>query len=288
MRNYIFKLNILFLILFILFGYTSQSIAKEKLILVSTTSTLDSGLFDVLIPAFEKKFNCHVRVIAVGTGQAIRLAKDGNADVVLIHDRTAENKFVAEGYGLKRLDVMHNDFLIVGPKNDPAGIRSQKSEVRSQKSNDRENVLDAFKKIYATKSFFVSRGDDSGTHKAELRIWKQLQITPGGKWYIESGTGMEMTLRIVDEKNAYCLVDRATWLSHKKEIDTLQILVEGDSILYNPYSVIVVSPTKFPWANFKLAQKFADFIRSQEGQKLIKNYGVDKFGEPLFFPDVVK
>ncbi len=281
MKNHIFKSNILFLMLLILFGYASQSLAKEKLILVSTTSTLDSGLFDVLIPVFEKKYDCSVKIIAVGTGQAIRLAKDGNADVLLVHDRMAEEQFVKDGYGLKRFDVIHNDFLIVGPKNDPAGIRSQKLE-------NRENVLDAFKKIYATKSFFVSRGDDSGTHKAELRLWKQLNITPGGNWYIESGTGMEITLRIASEKNAYCLVDRATWLTHKKEIDTLEKLFEGDPILFNPYSVIIVSPAKFPWANYKLAKKFVDFIRSREGQEIIKNFGIDKFGEPLFFPDVVK
>lgn len=276
MRKYIFKLNILFLMFLVLFGSSSQSIARQKLILASTTSTLDSGFFDVFIPVFERKYDCQVKVIAVGTGQAIRLAKDGNADVLLIHDRASEEQFVKDGYGIKRLDVMHNDFVIVGPKDDPAKIKSEKGD------------LDAFSKILKTKSLFVSRGDDSGTHKKELSIWKRLNIKPEGSWYIQSGTGMEMTLRIANEKIAYCLVDRATWLSHKKEIDTLQILVEGDSILLNPYSVIVVSPSKFPWANFKLAQKFADFIRSQEGQKIIKNYGVEKFGEPLFFPDVVK
>lgn len=263
------------LIFFVLLGYNNQSFAKQKLTLLSTTSTLDSGLFDVFIPVFEKKYDCSVKVIAVGTGQAIRLAKDGNADVLLVHDRMSEEQFVKNGYGIKRLDVMHNDFLIVGPKNDPAGIKNDKA-------------LDAFKKIYQSKSLFVSRGDDSGTHKKELSIWGKLNIKPSGDFYIESGTGMEMTLRIANEKNAYCLIDRATWLSHKKEIDLLEILVEGDSILYNPYSVIVVSPTKFPWTNFKLAQKFADFIRSPEGQKIIKNFGVKKFGESLYFPDVVK
>ncbi|MEW6618145.1 MAG: substrate-binding domain-containing protein [bacterium] len=268
--------SISFLFMFFsLVVFNNQSFAKQKLILTSTTSTLDSGLFDVLIPAFEKKYDCSVKVIAVGTGQAIRLAKDGNADVLLVHDRVSEEQFVQDGYGIKRLDVMHNDFLIVGPKNDPAGIKEDKA-------------LNSFKKIYQSKTPFVSRGDDSGTHKKELNIWKQLNIKPSGDFYIESGTGMEMTLRIAQEKNAYCLVDRATWLSHKKEIDVLEILVEGDSILYNPYSVIVVSPTKFPRVNFKLAQKFADFIRSYEGQKIIKNFGIKKFGEPLYFPDVVK
>lgn len=259
----------------ILLGNSSKSIAKQKLILASTTSTLDSGLFDVLIPPFEKKYNYEVKVIAVGTGQAIRLAKDGNADVLLIHDREAEEKFVREGYGIKRLDVMHNDFFIVGPRNDPAGVKGSKT-------------LDAFKKIFELRVSFVSRGDDSGTHKKELSFWKKLNLKPSGSWYIESGTGMEATLRIAIEKIAYILCDRATWLSHKKEADVLDILVEGDPELFNPYSVIVVSPAKYPWVKYESAKKFADFLRSSEGQEIIRNYGVDKFGEPLFFPDVIK
>lgn len=269
------------IIIFILWG-NKKIFVKQKLVLASTTSTFDSGLFDALIPVFEKKYNCSVKVIAVGTGQAIRLAKDGNADVLLVHDRASEEKFVKDGYGLKRLDVMHNDFLIVGPKDDPAGIRRE------------SKAINAFKKIYQSKSPFVSRGDDSGTHKKELSIWRlanlksQILNLKSPSWYMESGTGMEMTLRIANEKQGYCLVDRATWLSCKKEIDSLEKLVEGDPIFFNPYSVIVVSPTKFPWVNFKLAQKFADFIRSPEGQKIIKNFGVEKFGEPLYFPDVVK
>ncbi len=249
--------------------------AKPKLVLASTTSTLDSGLFDVLIPPFEKKYNCEVKVIAVGTGQAIRLGKDGNADVLLVHDRESEEKFVADGYGIKRLDVMHNDFFIIGPKNDPAGIKGMTG-------------LNAFKKIAGTKSFFVSRGDDSGTHKKELRMWKELNIKPSGNWYIESGTGMEATLRIANEKVVYSLCDRAIWLSHKKEIDSLEILVERDPELFNPYSVIVVSPSKYPWVKYELAKKFADFLRGNEGQSIIRNFGIDKFREPLFFPDVIK
>ncbi|MEW6556481.1 MAG: substrate-binding domain-containing protein [Elusimicrobiota bacterium] len=249
--------------------------AKPKLVLASTTSTLDSGLFDILIPLFEKKYNCKVKIIAVGTGQAIRLAKDGNADVLLVHDRISEEKFVSDGYGTKRLDVMHNDFFVIGPKNDPADIKGL-------------TVLNAFQKVSETKPFFISRGDDSGTHKKELSIWKKLNIKPSGSWYIESGTGMETTLRIANEKVAYTLCDRATWLSHKKEVDALDILVEGDPVLFNPYSVIVVSPSKHPWVKYELAKKFADFIRSSEGQNIIKNYGIDKFGTPLFFPDVIK
>ncbi len=270
---------------------------KQKLILSSTTSPLDSGLFDVLIPIFEKKYNCSVKVIAVGTGQAIRLAKDGNADVILVHDKAEEEKFVRDGYGVKRLNVMHNDFFIVGPKNDPAKIKpatkdyERKMENRNQELESKKNksrAVEAFKKIYNSKSPFVSRGDDSGTHKVELKIWKQARIRPDGDWYIESGTGMEATLRIANEKKAYCLVDRAIWLAHKGELDSLEKFVEGDSFLLNSYSVIAVSPKKYPHVNYKLAMKFIEFIRGYEGQKIIKEFGVDKFGEPLYFPDVTK
>lgn len=249
--------------------------AKQKLVLASTSSTLDSGLFDVLIPPFEKKYNCTVKVIAVGTGQALRIARDGNADVLLVHDRESEEKFVADGFGVARLDVMHNDFVIVGPKNNPAMIKGMKA-------------LNALKKISESKALFVSRGDDSGTHKKELQIWKMLNIKPSGEWYIESGTGMEATLRISNEKNAYTLCDRSTWVSHKKEIDVLEVVVEKDLELFNPYSVIVVSHSKFPWVNHELARKFAEFIRGTEGQNIIRNFGKEQFGEPLFFPDVIK
>lgn len=249
--------------------------AKEVLTLASTTSTLDSGLFDALIPPFEKKFACTVKIIAVGTGQAMRLARDGNADVLLVHDREAEEKFVADGFGVKRLDVMHNDFVVVGPGNDPAAIRGLPAAA-------------AFKNIAAAGAFFASRGDDSGTHKKELRLWRSAGLVAAGRWYMESGSGMEATLRIANEKNAYCLVDRATWLAHQKETAALALLVEGDAQLFNPYSVIVVAPGKFPWLNARLAGSFAEFIRSAEGQSIIRDFGRDKFGSPLFFPDVLR
>jgi len=249
--------------------------AGETLTLASTTSTLDSGLFEVLIPPFEKKFACTVKVIAVGTGQALRLARDGNADVLLIHDRPAEEKFVADGFAVERLDVMHNDFVIVGPKNDPAGIR-------------RLQAAAAFRRIATRGAFFISRGDDSGTHKKELRLWQAAAIRPEGEWYLESGSGMEASLRIANEKIAYCLVDRATWLAHQKEVDALEVLAEGDPQLFNPYSVIVVSPVKFPWLHAKLANHFAEFIRSAEGQAIIASFGKEKFGSALFVPDVIK
>jgi len=248
-------------------------LAEETLTLTSTTSTLDSGLFDALIPAFEKKFSCRVKVIAVGTGQAMRLARDGNADVLLVHDREAEEKFVADGFGIERLDVMHNDFVLVGPKGDPAVVRGL-------------GATAAFKKIAAAGVAFISRGDDSGTYKKEKKLWQSAGIEPAGKWFQESGSGMEASLRIANEKAAYCLVDRATWLAHQKEIDALAILVEGDNQLFNPYSVIVVSTAKYPWLNVRLAGDFAQFIRSPEGQAIIRDFGKDRFGSALFYPDV--
>ena len=249
--------------------------AGETLTLASTTSTLDSGLFDALIPPFEKKFDCAVKVIAVGSGQAMRLARDGNADVLLVHDRAAEEKFVADGFGVERLAVMHNDFVLVGPPVDPAGVRALKA-------------AEAFGKIAAAGAGFVSRGDDSGTHKKELKLWQAGGIQPSGAWYMESGTGMEATLRIANEKATYCLVDRATWLAHRKESDALEVLAQGDANLFNPYSVIVVAPAKFPWLNTRLATRFAEFIRSVEGQAIIRDFGRERFGAPLFFPDVVR
>lgn len=249
--------------------------AGDTLTLASTTSTLDSGLFDALIPPFEKKFACTVKIIAVGTGQAMRLARDGNADVLLVHDREAEEKFVADGFGVERLDVMHNDFVLVGPPADPAGVGGLKAAA-------------AFQRIAAAGASFVSRGDDSGTHKKELKLWQAAGVRPAGAWYLESGNGMEATLRIANEKSAYCLVDRATWLAHRKEIDALAVLSEGDPQLFNPYSLIVVSAKKFPWLNAKLATQFAAFVRSGEGQSIIRDFGKDMFGTALFFPDVAR
>jgi tungstate transport system substrate-binding protein len=249
--------------------------AGDTLTLASTTSTLDSGLFEALIPPFEKKFACKVKVIAVGTGQALRLARDGNVDVLLVHDRPAEDQFVADGFAVERLDVMHNDFVLAGPGSDPARVR-------------RQRIAEGFRRIAAQGAPFVSRGDDSGTHKKELRIWEAAALRPQGHWYLESGSGMEVTLRIANEKAAYCLVDRATWLAHQKEVDALEVLVEGDRQLSNPYSVMVVNPAKFPWLNVRLASRFAEFIRSAEGQAIIAAFGRDKFGSALFYPDVVR
>lgn len=247
----------------------------ETLTLASTTSTLDSGLFDALIPPFERQNGCTVKVVAVGTGQAMRLARDGNADVLLVHDREAEETFVAEGFGLERLDVMHNDFVLVGPAADPARARGPAA-------------AEAFRRIAAAGAAFASRGDDSGTHKKELKLWRAAGVAPRGAWYLESGTGMEATLRIAAEKGAYCLVDRATWLAHAREADGLAVVSEGDPALFNPYSVIVVSPAKFPWLHTALARRFAEFVRSPAGQAIIRDFGRERYGAPLFFPDVVR
>ncbi len=251
--------------------------AIEKLTLASTTSTLDSGLFDVLIPPFERQYGCKVKIIAVGTGQAMRLGRDGNADLLLVHDQESEEAFVKEGFGIERLPVMHNDFLIVGPKTDPAGIGVAGG-----------TVVTALKKIAAARHGFVSRGDDSGTHKMELRLWEQAGVRPQESLYLESGSGMEVTLRIANEKEAYCLVDRATWLSHRKESDALTEWLSGEKDLLNSYSVIVVSSAKFPWVNQPLAQAFADYLRGPEGQRIIREFGVARYGTPLFFPDVIQ
>lgn len=248
----------------------------QQITLATTTSTLDSGLLDELIPAFEKKENCRVKVIAVGTGQAIKLAADGNADVILVHDRKSEEKFVRDGYGTKRFDVMYNDFVVVGPTADSSSFSSIKTAV------------DGFAKIMLDKSPFVSRGDNSGTHKKELEIWEKVKqskkFTSFGIWYIESGAGMEQALRIANEKNAYCLTDRGTWLAHKSELLALKIALKGGSELRNPYSVIPVSPARFPWVNYSKTREFVKFITGKEGQEMIKRFGVTKYGQPLFYP----
>ncbi|GFP25967.1 tungstate transport system substrate-binding protein, partial [Candidatus Hakubella thermalkaliphila] len=197
------------------------------------------------------------------------------ADVLLVHAREAEDKFMAEGFGAVRKDVMHNDFVLIGLVSDPAGIRGL------------ESARDAFQSIAGLKSLFISRGDDSGTYKKELQIWKEAGITPQGEWYIESGQGMGETIRIADEKGAYILSDRGTYLSLKDTI-RLEVLVEGDEILFNPYGVIAVNPEKFPHVNFQGAMEFIEFITSVEGQNIIKNFGVDKYGEPLFYPDALE
>lgn len=250
--------------------------AQKNLILATTTSTQDSGLLDVLIPIFEKKTGYFVKTIAVGSGQAMAMGQKGEADVLLVHSPDAEKTFMAEGSGVNRLIVMHNDFVVVGPPADPAAIKGTKS------------TPEAFKKIAAAGALFLSRGDNSGTHAKEKGIWKAAGINPDSqKWYQQTGLGMGQTLNVAGEKKGYTLADRGTWLSLQKNLG-LPILKEGDPILLNVYHVIAVNPAKWSKVNADGAKSFSDFMVSAETQGIIKTFGVEKYGGPLFFPDAGK
>jgi len=248
--------------------------AEDKFIVVaSTTSTEQSGLFGSLLPAFERDTGIKVRVVALGTGQALDMARRGDADVVFVHDVAAEEKFVAEGFGVKRLPVMYNDFVLIGPKSDPAKIAGSK------------DMLDALRKIEASRSPFASRGDKSGTHAAELRYWKAAGVdldAKKGTWYRDTGSGMGPTLNTASSMNAYVLADRGTWLAFKNRGE-LAILVEGDQKLFNQYGVMLVNPAKHPHVKKELGQTFVDWIVSPLGQAAIANYRIE--GRQLFFPD---
>ena len=252
----------------------SPSPARPDLLLATTTSTQDSGLLDVLIPDFEKKTGYKVKTSAVGTGAALAIGARGDADVVLVHAASLEKTFMADGNGERRLFVMHNDFIVVGPPSDPAGIKGK-------------SALDALRAIAAAQATFISRGDNSGTDVLEKSLWKQANITPTKPWYVESGTGMGQTLQIASEKKAYLITDRGTFLSQKSHL-TLDILNQGDPPLLNYYHVITVNPKKFPKVNIAGANAFADYLVAPETQKLIGGFGVDKYGAPLFFPDAGK
>jgi len=251
--------------------------AQEKnLILATTTSTQDTGLLDVLVPAFEKQSGFMVKTIAVGSGQAMTMGQKGEADVLLVHSPDAEKKFMEDGFGTRRLLVMHNDFIIVGPAADPAKIKGTQSSA------------EALKKIGAGGGTFISRGDKSGTHSKELSLWKAVGVTPEGQaWYQQTGLGMGQTLNVASEKAFYTIADRGTYLALKKNL-ALDILVEGDKSLLNVYHVIEVSQAKWPKVNAAGAKAFADFMVAAETQKIIGGFGVDKFGSPLFFPDAGK
>ncbi len=257
-----------------LFACWAVAFAQERTITVaSTTSTEQSGLFGYLLPAFSKYSGITVKVVAVGTGQALDIGRRGDADVVFVHDRPAEDKFMAEGQGVKRFDVMYNDFVIVGPKTDPAHIAGSK------------DVADALRKIAATKATFISRGDRSGTYEAELRLWKIAGIdiaAARGDWYREIGQGMGPALNMASSSNAYLLSDRGTWLSFRNRGD-LTILTEGDKRLFNQYGVMLVNPAKHPNVKAREGQAFVDWLISPMGQKAIADYKVG--GEQLFFPN---
>ena len=244
---------------------------NANVILATTTSTQDSGLLDALLPVFEKKTGYKVKTIAVGTGQALAMGEKGEADVLLVHAPAAEKKVVEKGAAIQRRLVMHNDFVFVGPAGDSAKIKGK-------------TTIDALKAVAAAKSPFISRGDDSGTHKMELNLWKAAGIKPAAPWYPEAGAGMGQTLKIADEKLGYTLTDRATYLAQKKNLK-LMILVEGDAKLLNIYHVMEVNPAKFAKANNAGAKAFGDFLLSPEGQKIIGEFGKDKYGQPLFFAD---
>jgi tungstate transport system substrate-binding protein len=250
---------------------------ENELILSTTTSTRDTGLLDVLLPMFEKQCGCTVKMIAVGSGAALQMGMDGNADVLLVHAPAAEKTYMDKGFGQERLLVMHNDFVILGPASDPAKIKDIKSPA------------EAFKKIVEAKATFVSRGDNSGTNQAELAIWKLAGITPAktDDWYLQTGGAMGDTLNVANQKQAYTISDRGTYLAYKANLQ-LDILVQGDPSLLNIYHVITVNPEKWPKVNFKLAKEFADFMVSADTQKVITTFGVDKYGQPLFFPDAGK
>jgi len=237
--------------------------------MATTTSTENSGLFKVIQPVFEQALDIKVHVIAVGTGKALELGRRGDVDVVLVHAKPAEEAFVADGYGVARHEIMYNDFIIVGPQEDTAGV------------GDMPSADKALERIAAVKAVFVSRGDDSGTHKKELSLWKQAGIEPLGRWYNQVGQGMGKTLQIAGEMQAYTLVDRGTWLAYRAN-SPLKMLLEGGEALRNPYGIIAVSPERFPDVNYAAVQKLISWFESDEARVLIAGYKVD--GEPLFYP----
>jgi tungstate transport system substrate-binding protein len=248
----------------------------QSITLASTTSTENSGLLGYLLPIFKDESGIAVRVVAVGTGQAMRMAMKGDADVILVHHRPSEDEFVKQGYGVERIAVMHNDFVIAGPAADPAGIKGV------------TDVASALGRIRSGRALFVSRGDDSGTHKRELSLWATLGFQPGDDdddWYRQSGSGQGATLNVASELDAYCLSDRASWVTFANK-RSLELLVEGDPLLLNPYSVILVNPQKHPHIKAAEGQQFIDWLVSNHGQQLIAAFQVE--GQQLFFPDVLK
>lgn len=245
------------------------AVAEERLKMSTTTSTQDSGLLKVLLPPFEKRNDVKVDVIAVGTGQALKLGEAGDVDVVFVHARKLEDKFVADGFGVNRKDVMYNDFVIIGPKNDPAGIAKAKT------------TAEALKLIAAKEASFISRGDKSGTHTKELDLWKSGGIEPKGNWYVEAGQGMGPVITMATERRAYTLTDRGTYNAFKGAKTDLVILFQGEKGLFNPYGIMAVNPKKFPHVKYDLAMKLIDYITGPEGLKIIADYKAH--GEPVFF-----
>ncbi len=258
------------ILLIIFLAGSCNAVADAKFIrLATTTSTDNSGLLNVLLPAFETESDYKVKVISVGTGKALRLAREGDVDVVLVHARSAEDKLVADGYGVKRRDVMYNDFVLVGPDADPAKVRGS------------TDATEALSRIAANRSLFISRGDTSGTHKKELQLWKRAGIEPQGQWYREAGQGMGKVLQIAGELQAYTLTDRGTWLAYQRKVP-LEIVSEGDKRLLNPYGIIAVNPTKYSDVNYRGAMALITWITSPAAQTMIGDFNIDK--QRLFAP----
>jgi len=251
----------IFLSILILNMMTSPMRAEETLRLATTTSLYESGLLDVIVPVFEKQYDCKLHIISVGTGKAIQLGRNGDVDVLLVHARKAEEAFVHDGYGVRRTEIMHNDFILLGPSADPADVRSA------------PDVTEAMRRMHRTEALFVSRGDDSGTHKKEKFLWSEAGRIPDGSWYMETGQGMSATLRIADEKDAYCLVDRSIFLFNRDKI-RLVLLFQGGVELVNPYSVIAVNPEKFTHVNHRLASLFIQWLSAPDCQSLISSYRI--------------
>lgn len=279
------NLSVISLVIFALIlvrcsGKTSNVNAPETaeradIILATTTSTQDSGLLDLLLPIFQENNGYLVKTVAVGTGKALKMAEEGNADVLLVHAPAAEKELMESGFGKERFLLMHNDFVIVGPPGDPAMVAGL---------NSTDEVL---ARISNSGSSFVSRGDDSGTHKQELALWNEANIEPAGEWYLESGQGMGASLKIASEKSAYTLADRGTYFALRENLD-LVVFVEGHPSLLNVYHVILVNPDIWPNVNYEGASAFAKFLTSAEIQTLIGEFGIDRFGQPLFTPDAGK
>jgi tungstate transport system substrate-binding protein len=253
--------------------FNANANAENILRMSTTTSTTDSGLLDVLNPAFEKKYKVRLDVIAVGSGKALKLAENGDVDILFVHAPDAEMDFVKAGFGVDRVPVMHNDFVILGPEADKAGVKKSATAVQ------------AFQKMGAGAAEFISRGDDSGTEKKELELWQAAGIKPEGEWYVSAGQGMGAVLEIADEKQAYTLSDRGTFISYQKKLD-LAVLFEGDPALNNPYHIIAVNPQRYSHVQYELAKKYIELVTGKEGQDIIRSFKKD--GQQLFYPDVIK
>ncbi|MGM0498875.1 MAG: substrate-binding domain-containing protein [Bacillota bacterium] len=267
------KKIIISLFIVMIFFTSTAAAAQKVLTMATTTSTDNSGLLAELIPPFEKKFNVRVDVVAVGTGAAIELGRNGDVDIIFVHAREAEEDFVAKGYGVNRRKVMYNDFVILGPASDPALIKETKT------------AAEALEKIAIAEAEFVSRGDNSGTNKKELSIWDSAEIDPEGSWYLESGQGMGPSINMADELAAYILADRGTYLAYSGDVD-LEIVNSGDPELFNPYGIIPINPAYHTHVNYQLAMAFTGYVTSQKGQQIINNYM--SYGEQLFYPSAIK